>query len=135
MEEKSRKNQELGKWKKMKSLFRVKTKKIKDVSQKKGNVNEIALDSDEEEKQKAEREKTVAPFMKEYNYKKQMEQQLDEQHVWGDEEDYTDRLKDSDDEVGLRKNKYLMYKYISIVNVSVLKHIAEYKYINKYSIS
>jgi len=111
----------MGKWKKMKSLFRVKTKKIKDVSQKKGNVNEIALDSDEEERQNAEREKTVAPFMKEYNYKKHMEQQLDEQHVWGGEEDYTDRLKDSDDEVGLRKNKYLMYKYIRIVIVSVLK--------------
>jgi hypothetical protein len=111
MEEKSRNNQEMGKWKKMKSLFRVKTKKIKDVSQKKGHANELALDSDEEERQTAERENTVAPFMKEYNYKKQMEQQLDEQHVWGGEEDYTDRLKDSDDEVDLRKNKHIMYNY------------------------
>lgn len=111
MEEKSRKNQDMGKWKKMRNLFRVKTKKIKDVGQKKGNSNEISPDSDEEEKQKSEREKTVAPFMKEYNYKKHMEQQLDEQHVWGGEEDYTDRLKESDDEVGLRENKYSMYQY------------------------
>jgi hypothetical protein len=47
----------------MKNLFRVKTKKIKDVSQKKGNANELALNSDEEERQKAERENTVAPYM------------------------------------------------------------------------
>ncbi|CAC5411125.1 unnamed protein product [Mytilus coruscus] len=99
MEEQKRKDKDHGKWTKMKNMFRVKSKKIKVANQqnndKKEDGRRSPYDSDDE---RLHREKTIAPFMKEYHYKKQMDHVLDEQHVRGGEPDYREKIKYSDDE-------------------------------------
>ncbi|XP_052077898.1 myb-like protein X [Mytilus californianus] len=99
MEEQKRKDKDHGKWTKMKNMFRVKSKKIKVANQqnndKKEDGRRSPYDSDDE---RLHREKTIAPFMKEYQYKKQMDHVLDEQHVREGESDYRERIKYSDDE-------------------------------------
>ncbi|VDI36257.1 Hypothetical predicted protein, partial [Mytilus galloprovincialis] len=101
MEEQKRKEKDHGKWTKMKNIFRVKAKKIKVASYQnndnKDNKREDGRNSDSDD-ERLHREKTIAPFMKEYHYKKQMDHVLDEQHVREGKPDFKDRIKDSDDD-------------------------------------
>lgn len=84
-------------------MFRGKTKKIKDAGQDKNKEHEREksakrISSPRKEKELTN-ERAVTPFMDEYKYKKKMEDKLEEKHTWGKGPDYSDRFKDSDDEV------------------------------------
>lgn len=124
MEEQKRKEKDHGKWTKMKNIFRVKAKKIKVASYQnndnKDNKREDGRNSDSDD-ERLHREKTIAPFMKEYHYKKQMDHVLDEQHVREGKPDFKDRIKDSDDDDEVRYTSTHIYQ-ISYINVPFMSY-------------
>lgn len=88
MEEKRRMSKEKGKWKKMKQLFKGKTKKVKDSNRQKDDGRGTQDLFDDE----FFNGKNIVPFMQQYQYKKQMDHRFEEEHER--EEDRQKRRRD-----------------------------------------